>query len=130
MRSGSGSGSDTDDVHDEGKNLSIRVRGSAAGADRIKSPSIADSIDGSLKVDSPRNPAQPTYQAPKPSRLMGTRPGAAGGGGRGQDQVDPETEVVPYSPPSISPKKKEAQTPPKKPPKPAKKEEQEGPASR
>ena len=111
MRSGSGSGSDTDDVHDEGKNLSIRVRGSAAGADRIKSPSIADSIDGSLKVDSPRNPRPtPPIKPPKPSRLMGTRPGAAGGGGQGQDQVDRETEVVPYSPPSISPKKKEAQT--------------------
>lgn len=107
----SGSGTDTDDDGDGGKNLSIRVRGSVAGAQGLGSPSIADSIDGSLKIDSPRSPRPtPPAKPPKPSKVK-----AAGGG------VDREQEAVPYSPPSVTPDGMGTKIPPKKPPKPAKK---------
>ena len=95
--------SDDDSDNDEPKEREIRLPGKAgkakAAAGDLGSPiSILDSVEGNLKMDSPRTPSKPTPPSkpprPKKNWNLATQDRAK------PSSQDRELEAVPYSPPS------------------------------
>ena len=117
--------SDGDSDYGEEQEREVRLPGKAgkarAESTDFGSPvSIVDSVEGSLKLDSPRTPSKPSPPTKPPRPVKSKKKetsGAAGGtpSGTGMKtngtRPDREVEAVPFSPPSPNKKEKEASIP-------------------